>query len=99
MGNEESGIKNGQASNGSVDSGKAIKFIFDEIDKFYVSELTKQQFTQQLFAELEKMPMAEIGLLRINRTFIVERLFVVLSQVRYMVMSEFENEVRELQIT
>lgn len=52
MGNEESGSKNGQSSNSSGDSSKTIKFFFDEIDKFYVTELTKQQFTQQLFAEV-----------------------------------------------
>ena len=96
MGNEGSISKNGQPATTSNDSAKTIKFFFDEVDKFYVTELTKQQFTHQLFAELEKMPIAEIGMVKIGRTFIIERLFIILSQVKQMAKLEFKNKMRKL---
>lgn len=52
MGNEGSMVQSGQQNSNSSDAAKRIKFYCDEVDKFYVSELTKQQFTQQLFAEI-----------------------------------------------
>lgn len=51
MGNEPTSSSSNQAQ-GFKDAPPTLKLIQGEIDKFYVTELTKQQFTQQLFSDI-----------------------------------------------
>jgi hypothetical protein len=63
--------------------GLTPKMICDQIDKSYGTELSKQQFTQQLFSEMDSVPNPQIGYLKVNKTFILERFFkVMIAQVR-----------------
>lgn len=71
--------------------------IYNEIDKFYVTELTKQQFTSQLFAEIDNMPHPLVGTLKVNKTFILERFYLIMSQVMNNINIEFKNKRCKLQ--
>lgn len=60
--------------------GYDAKFILNEVDKFYTSELTKQQFVGQLFTEIDNANHPMVGSVSICNTFIMERLYTVVVQ-------------------
>ncbi len=52
MGNEPASSASSNQPQTYKDVPPTLKLIQGEIDKFYVTELTKQQFTQQLFSDI-----------------------------------------------
>lgn len=62
----------------SISRGYDSKFILNEVDRFYTTELTRKQFVGQLFSEIDNANHPMVGRISICNTFIMERLFQVL---------------------
>ena len=75
MGSENEGV-----SKESFSRGYDSKFILNEVDRFYTTELTRHQFVGQLFSEIDNANHPMVGKLSICNTFIMERLFMVMVQ-------------------
>lgn len=73
MGNEN-------GSGPSSSSGYDCRLIFNEVDKFYTTELNKGQFVGQLFSEISNSNHPLLGNVSICNTFIMERFYTVLIQ-------------------
>ena len=79
MGNDES--SNPYMANSLVTNTYSVKIFHSEIDKFYTSELSKQQFVHQLFAVVDEKPHPQVGRLTVCNTYILERLYLLLNDV------------------
>ena len=65
------GITDSSTEHNNVEGKYNVNTFHYEIDKFYTSELTKQQFVHQLFSIIDQKPHPFVGNLTVCNTYIL----------------------------